>query len=163
MEELYVKQKMFSMSGKFTVKDIDQKDVYRVAGSFMQVPKTYTIEDSVGHEVAIITKKLFSFLPTFYVDVAGQEQVTIQKQFTFLKARYTIHAAGMEVSGNWWDMDFEVLQHGEVVGRVAKKWFEWGDSYRIQVVKEEMETLMVALVVAIDCVQSDQSAATSVM
>lgn len=163
MKELYMKQKMFSMSGKFAVKDSNEDDVYRVEGSFMQVPKTYTILDLPGHEVAVITKKIFSFLPTFFVDVAGQELVTIQKQFTFLKARYTIQAAGIEVSGNWWDMDFEVLQYGEVVGRVEKKWFEFGDSYRIQVVNEEMETLLVALVVAIDCVQADQSGAATVM
>ncbi len=158
MKALYMKQEIFSMRGKFMVKDADGNDVYQVGGSFMQVPKTYRIEDAQRNEVATITKKLFSFLPTFFVDVVGQEQVTIQKEFTFLKAKYTIQAESLEVRGNWWDMDFEVLQHGEVVGIVEKKWFQWGDSYRIQVLNEEIETLLVALVVAIDCVQADQSA-----
>lgn len=46
------------------------------------------------------------------MDVHGHETMTIKKQFSFLKARYTIDAAGIEVQGNWWDMDFEVYQNG---------------------------------------------------
>ncbi|EGQ22364.1 hypothetical protein HMPREF9372_2964, partial [Sporosarcina newyorkensis 2681] len=51
------KQKVFSMSGKFTVKDQTEKDVYYVEGSFMKVPKTYSIKNSEMNEVALITKK----------------------------------------------------------------------------------------------------------
>ncbi|NQD67060.1 hypothetical protein HP456_14180, partial [Bacillus haikouensis] len=41
------------------------------------------------------------------------------------------------------------------------KWFSWGDSYRVQVLDEEMETIVIALVIAIDCVKADESAASS--
>lgn len=161
MKELYIKQKVFSLSGKFTVKDQQERDVYFVEGSFMQIPKTYSIRNTAKEEVALITKKLFSFLPKFFVEVKGQEVVTITKEFSFFKARYTIDAAGIEVEGNWWDMNFQVYQHGEVVGKVSKEWFTWGDSYKVQVLKEEMETIMIALVVAIDCVKADQAAAST--
>ena len=163
LKELYMKQKIMSLSGKFTVKDENAKDVYQVSGSFMQVPKVYAIENDSGSEVALITKKIFSFLPTFFVEVEGQPEVTIQKEFTFFKARYSIQAEGIEVVGNWWDLNFDVIQHGEVVGHVDKKWLEWGDSYRIQVFKEDMETLLVALVVAIDCVQADQNSSSAAL
>ena len=56
-------------------------------------------------------------------------------------------------------MDFEVLQHGKVVGQVSKVWFTMGDSYKVQISNEEMENLIIALVVAIDCVKADQTAA----
>ena len=161
MKELYIKQNVFSLSGKFTVKDQQERDVYFVEGSFMQIPKTYSIRNPAKEEVALITKKLFSFLPKFFVEVKGQEVVTITKEFSFFKARYTIDAAGIEVEGNWWDMNFQVYQHGEVVGKVSKEWFTWGDSYKVQVLKEEMETIMIALVVAIDCVKADQAAAST--
>lgn len=58
-------------------------------------------------------------------------------------------------------MNFQVLQHGEVVGSVSKEWFTWGDSYKVQIINEEMETIIIALVVAIDCVKADQSAAAN--
>lgn len=161
MKELYIKQKVFSLSGKFTVKDQQERDVYYVEGSFMQIPKTFSIMNTAREEVALITKKTFSFLPTFFVEVNGRELLTIKKEFSFFKAHYTIDAAGIEVNGNWWDMDFEVFKHGEVIGRVSKEWFTWGDSYQVQVLDEEMEAIMIALVVAIDCVKADEAAASS--
>lgn len=163
MKELYIKQKVFSLSGKFTVKDQQENDVYFVEGSFMRVPKTFSIHNNTGSEVALITKKVFSFLPKFMVEVDGREVLTIKKEFSFFKARYTIDAAGIEVHGNWWDMNFEVYQHGEVAGKVSKEWFTWGDSYKVQVWNEEMETIILALVIAIDCVKADQAAASSVV
>ncbi|MDQ0230895.1 LURP-one-related/scramblase family protein [Metabacillus malikii] len=161
MKQFYMKQKIFSLTGKFTVKDQEGNDVYLVDGSLLRIPKTFSIKDTAGSEVALITKKIFSFLPKFFIEVNGHELLTIKKEFTFFKARYSIDAAGVEVQGNWWDMDFKVLQHGEVVGKVNKEWFSWGDSYKVQIVKDEMEQLMIALVVAIDCVKADQAAAAS--
>ena len=161
MKQFYIKQKVFSLSGKFTVKDEQEKDVYYVEGSFMQIPKTFSILNTKRDEVALITKKVFSFLPKFFVEVNGREVLTIKKEFSFLKAHYTIDSAGIEVHGNWWDMDFQVLQHGELVGKVSKEWFTWGDSYKVQVLNDEMEAIMIALVVAIDCVKADHAAASS--
>ena len=158
MRQLYIKQKVFSLSGKFSVKDQEENEVYFVEGSFMQIPKTFSIMDVACQEVAMITKKTFSFLPTFFVEVHGQEMVTIKKEFSFLKARYSIDVAGIEVQGNWWDMDFEVYRNGELIGAVSKKWFTWGDSYQLIIVEDEMEPLLVSLVVAIDCAKAAQSA-----
>lgn len=161
MKQLYIKQKVFSFGGKFTVKNQQEQDVYFVEGSFMQIPKTFSIMNGARDEVALITKKVFSFLPTFFVEVDGREVLTIKKEFSFFKARYTIDAGGITVHGNWWDMDFEVLQNGEVVGKVSKEWFTWGDSYKVEIVDDKMEKMMIALVVAIDCVKADQAAASS--
>ncbi|WP_034761668.1 LURP-one-related/scramblase family protein [Rossellomorea vietnamensis] len=157
MKQLYIKQKVFSLSEKFTVKDQDEKDVYYVEGSFMKVPKTFTIMNQDRDEVALITKKVLSFLPTFFVEVNGEEVVTIKKVLSFLKAKYSIDSADIEVEGNWMDMNFQVLHQGRVVGEVGKEWFSWGDSYRLQILEEEMETVILAIVIAIDCVKADQA------
>ncbi|WP_144513697.1 LURP-one-related/scramblase family protein [Bacillus sp. FJAT-22090] len=161
MKLLYIKQKVFSLSGKFTVKDQQEKDVYYVEGSFMKIPKTFSIMNETRDEVALITKKVFSFLPKFFVEVNGREVLTIKKEFSLFKARYTIDAADIKVNGNWWDMNFQVLQHGVVIGKVTKEWFTWGDSYKVQIENEEMEAIIIAFVVAIDCVKADQAAASS--
>lgn len=158
MKKLYVKQKMMSLSGKFSVTDEADNEVYFVEGSFMKIPKHFSMMNSAGQQVAEITKKPISFLPTFYVDVVGQETMTIQKEFSFFRANYRIDAAGVEVRGNWWDMDFEVYQNGSLIGAVNKKWFTFRDRYEIQIANEEMEALMVSLVISIDCVKAAQNA-----
>lgn len=161
MKKLYVKQKMMSLSGKFSVTDEAENELYFIEGSFMKIPKRFSLKDVTGQEVALITKKPISFLPTFYVDVVGQETMTIQKAFSFFRANYTIDAAGVEVRGNWWDMEFEVYQNGALIGSVNKKWFTWSDRYEIQIADEELEALMVALVISIDCVKAAQTNAAN--
>lgn len=161
MKQLYIKQKVFSLSEKFSIKDEQERDVYFVEGSFLKIPKTFSVLDAEQQEIALITKKTFSFRPTFFVEVDGQEAVTIKKEFTFLKPRYAIEAAGIEVQGNWWEMTFDILRQGEVIGSVSKEWFSWGDSYLVQVLDEGLEHLVISLVVAIDCVKADQAAAAS--
>jgi uncharacterized protein YxjI len=137
-----------------------ESSLYKAEG-IKQIPKTFSIMNTTRDEVALVTKKVFSFLPKFFVEVNGREVLTIKKEFSFFKARYTIDAAGIEVHGNWWDMDFQVLQHGEVVGKVSKELFTWGDSNKVQIKDEGMETIMIALVVAIDCVKADHAASSS--
>lgn len=66
MKELFIKQKVFSLSGKFTVIDQEENDMYYVEGSFMQFPKTFSIMNTTRDEVALITKKILSFLPKFF-------------------------------------------------------------------------------------------------
>ncbi|WP_214848547.1 LURP-one-related family protein [Exiguobacterium sp. s193] len=159
MHTLYMKQKVFSLRGRFSIQDQQEQDVYLVEGSFMQIPKTFSISSVDGEEVALITKKVFSLLPKFFVEVDG-ETLTIEKSFTFFKDRYTIDAADLEIDGDWWDMDFQIKRHGEVVGSVEKKWFTFGDSYEIQVFAPDVEKVLIALVVAIDCVKEDEEASS---
>ncbi len=107
-----------SFNDKFTIKDEQENDAYYVEGSFMKIPKTFSILNTAGAEVvALITKKVISFLPKFNVEVNGQEVLTINIEFSLFKPRYSIDAAGIEVQGDWWDMNFEVLQHGAIATR----------------------------------------------
>ena len=158
MKRLYMKQNLFSLSGKFSVKDLNEQDVYFVEGSFLQIPKTFTILNTSRQEVAHITKKVFSLLPKFFVEVNGQEVLTIKKQFSLFKGRYTVEDTDIDMRGNWWDMDFTVYRKGQQIGEVHKKWLSWGDSYEVSIHDEAYETLIIALVVAIDCVKADDAA-----
>ncbi|OAN12737.1 LURP-one-related/scramblase family protein [Exiguobacterium undae] len=160
MHTLYMKQKALSLRGRFSIKNEQEQDRYLVEGSFMKIPKSFSITTTDGEEIATITKKTFSLRPKFFVEVEGQT-MTIEKEFSLFKARYTIDAAGIEIDGNWWDMDFQVKRQGEVVGQVEKKWLSFGDSYEIQVIDAAMETILIALVVAIDCVKADDAANAS--
>lgn len=161
MKRLYMKQHLFSLSGKFSVKDLNEQDVYFVEGSFLQIPKTFTILNTSRQEIAHITKKVFSLLPKFFVEVDGREILTIKKEFSLFKGRYTIENTDIDMRGDWWDMDFTIYRQGEKIGEVHKKWLSWGDSYEVTIYNESLETIIIALVVAIDCVKSDDSAAAS--
>jgi uncharacterized protein YxjI len=161
MKTLYVKQKLFSLGEKFTVMDQAEQPCYFVEGSFMKIPKSFTITNTAGHEIAEITKKIFSFLPKFYVNSNGREIAMIEKEFSFFKARYNIYAAGLEVEGNWWDMDFSVSRGGQTIASIKKEWFKIADTYTISILDEQYEELIIALVIAIDCVKADERSSHS--
>ena len=106
-------------------------------------------------------KKVFSLLPKFFVEVHGQEAIVLENHFTFFKARYSISAEGIDVDGNWWDMDFVVNRNGKRIAEIHKKWISWGDTYEVVIYEEDLDDLIIALVVAIDRVKADDAAASS--
>lgn len=161
MKNLFIKQKLFSLGGKYTVMNESQQPCYFVEGSFFKIPKSFAIMNTSGQEIAEITKKMFSFLPKFYVTSRGREIAMIEKEFSLFKARYRIHAAGLEVQGNWWDMDFSVEKGGVTIANIKKEWFKIADTYTISIFEEQYEELVIALVIAIDCVKADEDAARS--
>ncbi len=161
MRKLYIKQKIFSIGEKFTVTDENQRPCYHVEGSFFQIPKEFRITDEKGDEIGRITRKVFSLLPKFFVEIDGQEMITLTKELTFFKAHYSIDAQGIDVQGNWWDMDFEVYAHGRQVAVINKRWFSWGDTYEVTILDDSLEHLIVSLVIAIDAVKADQAAANN--
>lgn len=161
MSRLYMKQKVFSLGERFTVKDENQDDKYFIRGSIFSIPKNFEIIDANDHHVAKITKKILSWLPRFYVEVGGQDILTISKEFTFFKDRYRIDSSDIQVRGDWWDKHFEVYRHNRKIAHVNEKWFTWGDTFEIDVFDEEFEHIVIALVVAIDFVKSSQRAAAS--
>jgi len=87
MKKLYIKQKVFSIGEKFTVMDEQQNPRYYMEGSFMQIPKRFKILDEQRQPVAEITKKVFSLLPKFFVEVHGKEAIVLSKQLTFFRAK----------------------------------------------------------------------------
>lgn len=157
MRQLYIKQKVFSLGEQFTVYDHAERPQYFVKGSFMEIPKNFTIYNKQEQEIAKITKKIWSMMPKFYVDIRHNSQIMIEKEFTFFKARYNIFAEDITVDGDWWDMDFKILHRGKPIASVAKRWFTWGDTYEVSILNEKMEELIISLVIAIDCVKRDES------
>lgn len=75
MKKLYIKQKVFSIGEKFTVVDEDQRLHYSVKGSFMKIPKTFSVENEQGKEVSRITKKTISLLPKFLSRLMGKKRL----------------------------------------------------------------------------------------
>lgn len=161
MKKLYIKQKVFSIGEKFTVMDEQQKPRYFVEGSFMKIPKSFAIYDERQQQIGEVTKKVFSLLPKFFVEVHGEEAIVLEKEFTLFKARYSIHAQGIEIQGNWWDMDFVVNRQGRQIAEIHKRWISWGDTYEVTVYEEDLEDLVICLVIAIDRVKADDGAAAS--
>lgn len=97
-------------------------------------------------------------MPQFTVTIDGYSDIVIKKELTLFKARYHIEVEGISVQGNWWDMDFEVVKDGLQIAEIHKRWVSFGDTYEVTIQDERYEKMIIALVVAIDCVKADDDA-----
>ena len=153
MKKLYMKQKVFAIVDRFTVKNEAEEDCYQVEGDFVLIRgKRLHIRDMMGNELALVKQKLIVLLPQFLVFVNGNQVATINKKFTLFKPRYVIDGLGWEVNGSFWEHDYTISDSkGEIV-RIHKAWISWGDSYELSIRDDVDETLVLAVVLAIDCV-----------
>ena len=150
--KLYIKQKVFSWSDRFTVKDIHGEDRYYVEGELFSWGKKLHVYDMSGNEVAFIQQKVFSFLPRYFVYVNGSEVAEIVKEFTFFFPRYSIAGLGWDIEGSFMAHDYQITQNGQPIVTISKEWMTWGDSYELDITDPRDEIVALAVVLTIDAV-----------
>ncbi|MBP1042694.1 LURP-one-related family protein [Vagococcus sp. BWB3-3] len=162
MQKLYMKQKVFSLRDRFTIKDERGSDVYFVSGSIFSFAKKLYIHNRQDQEVARIEQQLLKLLPKFSLLIDNQEVAVIKKEFTFFKQKYDIEGTDIKAEGDFLAMTFSLTRHGKTIATVQKAWFSWGDSYEISISKQEDELIVLGLVLAIDFIShNDDSSASS--
>ncbi len=155
--KLYIKQKVFSWKDRFTVKDDSGVDRYFVEGELFSWGKKLHVLNAFGNEVAFIQQKLWSFMPRYEVYINGRLIAEIKKEITFFKPRYSIEGLNWSVEGDFWDHQYQIIQSGRTVVSIQKEWFTWGDSYALDIASPQDEIYALAVVLAIDCVNEQQS------
>ena len=160
--KLYMRQKVFSWVDKFTVKDENGQDQYRVEGEFFSFGKKLHVYDGAGREAAYIQQKVFTLLPRFFVFVNGRQVAEINKQFTFLRSKYSVEGLGWEINGSFMAHDYEITQSGRTVATIHKAWMTWGDCYELDIADARDEIIALAVVLAIDCVMAADNASPNI-
>ena len=159
--KLYMKQKVFSWTDRFTIKDEEGQDRYFVEGEFLTLSKKLHIFDGSHHEVAFIRQKLLSLLPRYFVEIDGQEVCQIVKRFTLFTPKYELEGIGWNVQGDFWAHEYSVYDGGKTIMHLSKHWFTWGDSYELDIADPKDELLCLSIVLAIDAVISQARTVTS--
>ena len=110
-----------------------------------------------GRELAMVQQKLLALMPKFFVLKNGEQVAEIKKKMALFKAKYLVEGPGWEVKGSILDHDYTIMDGDREVVRLHKAWLSWGDSYEIDISDGTDETLALAVVLAIDCVQAAQA------
>ena len=160
---LYMKQKVFSMKDRFTIKNEAGEDVYTVEGKFISLGKKLHILDLNGEEVAFVKQELLTFLPKFTVLQHDEPVAQIQKKMSFLKPKYVVTGLDWTIEGDVFAHDYTVFAGEQPIVTIHKKWMAWGDTYELDVAEGADVPLTVAVVLAIDAVMdaAETAAASS--
>lgn len=157
MTKLYIKEHVFTLGDKFTVKDEYGNDKYFVEGEVFTLGKKLHIYDTNRNEVAFIEQQLLTFLPRYNVFCNGEQVAEIKKEFSFIFPVYNISGPDWHIEGDFTAHDYTITQDGTPIVSINKEWMTWGDSYELNITNNSDEILALAVVIAIDCVTENNS------
>lgn len=150
--KLYIKQKVFSFRDRFTVKDEYGEDKYYVEGEILSLGKKLRIYDMDGNELAFVRERLLAFMPKFTIEINGSEIAEIIKRFTFLRPKYYVDGLGWDVEGDFFSHNYDITDGNKTIVSIHKQFMAWGDTFEIDVQKDNDEIIALAVVLAIDAV-----------
>ena len=150
--KLYIKQKVFSWADRFTIKDEMGNDRYFVEGEIFSWGHKLHVYNMQNEEIAFIKQKLMTWMPRFEVYINGVLQVTVVKKFTLFHQQYVLEGTDWLVDGDFLSHIYTITSGMQTIASIIKAWFSWGDSYELTIADSFNEVLVVASVLAIDCV-----------
>ena len=155
--KFYIRQKIFSIGDKFTIKDASGDDVFNVDGKIFSMGNKLKIYDMGGNEIVYIEQKLFKLLPEYSIDLNGTYAAKVKKEFTFFSNRFNIDSnmGNYEIEGDFLAHDFSIMKNSSTIAEINKKWVAWGDTYEIEINEQENYAFILALVIVIDKVLHD--------
>ncbi len=148
----YVKQKVFSIRDNFTIKDYSQNDVFQVQGKFMSLSNKLELLNMDGSQVLNSKKKLFRFLPLYYIYSNHNEEIAEIKRKLSFKPKFEVRVGQEEyqVEGSVFAHTFTIKKDDVEVASIIKKVFSFGDSYEIDILEESQKELFLFIVIIID-------------
>jgi len=158
-----IKQKVFSFKDRFSVTDISGNTIYQVEGKLLSIGHKLTLSNMHGAEIAHITQKVLSLLPKYFITLQDGTECELKKHFTFLKSSYTLITDNGEwtIKGDFTDHEYVMSCNGQTIATVSQKWFSWGDTYLLDVVDDDKAITALCIMIAIDCINSDEMTAMS--
>lgn len=151
--KFYIKQKVFTFKDKFTVMDERQNIKYEVRGKFMSMKNKLELTDQNGDTLLRSERKVFSFLPTYYVYDSRNQDIAMVKRVFGIKPKFNLRILHDDyyVDGSLFGHNFGIYDnHQNLVASISKKIISWGDTYEIDIVDENNIELLLFLVIIID-------------
>lgn len=155
MKKLYIQQKVFKITDHYPILDEDQKRVYQVDQDFKLIGHTVHVSDDRGQEVFLVEKELLTLLPKFKVSFADGKAVFLKSKFTLFKKEINVEGEGLSLSmkGDFFDFNFSLYDQDTLIGSIQKVFLSWGDTYELTIVDESQQDLIVAMMIAVDCIK----------
>jgi uncharacterized protein YxjI len=154
--KLYIKQKVFALKARFNVKDESGADRFSVEGDFFSLKSKLHIYDMTGSEVAVVYRRLMTFLPRFVVEIGGVQAAEIVKEFSFFIPKYHLEGTALRLEGDLMAHQYMLGDGTRTVMSLSKEWFTWGDSYLLDIENPADEILALSIALAVDCVLAAQ-------
>ena len=158
-----IKQKIFSLTDSFSIEDENGHNAYSVSGKLFSLSSSQTLSDATGTVLLKIKRKYITIMPACrLLNNDGSEWLIKKKFWPFWTNRFTISTPeGMlEMSGNFWQHEYQIRQQDQLLASISKKWFSWSDSYGVDIYAPQWTAQLLAAVIVIDRIQHSEKNST---
>ena len=149
--KLYYKQKVFSLRQRSEIMDEFGNVLFKAVGE-ISIGRRMHIYDNNDNELAFIQQRLLRLMPRFSVYIGSNHVADIVRNFTLFSHDYRIEGLGWSVSGDWFAHDYTIRYGKRYIASIHKQWMSWGDSYEVDIADGEDCVMVLAVIIAIDCV-----------
>jgi uncharacterized protein YxjI len=152
-----IKQKFFSLSDSFSIKDEAGSDIYKAKRQILSFGKKLRIFDLADNELCYIEQKLFKFMPEYDIYINSRHIANIKKKFALLKNDFIITSPENDfyVEGNFIGYDFRIKKENMTVASISKKFLSLTDTYSVDIDDGQDQMTILALAIVIDMVCHD--------
>lgn len=144
-----ITQKNLSLREVFVVKDKNlNEDKYFAKGSLLSDGRDYRLEGTAGQAVALIKRKLFTFMPDYLISISGVPSVSVRRAASIQKA-YEIVGLDWRILVDSLGCSYQVVdENGDLIMRFEKIFN--GDTFELDILNPDHEIYCICLAL---CVQ----------
>ena len=148
--KMLFKQRFFSWLDSYDIYGEDGRTLYTVKGK-MAWGHCLEVYDASGAHIATLKEEVLTWMPRFRMYLGGVHVGDIKKEFTFFKPSFVLECKGWKVAGNFLEWDYEITEdNGSAIAWVSKQFFNFTDTYSIEVANQEHALMSLMIVLAID-------------
>ena len=153
-----IKNKFFSLGDGSTVKDENDRDLFKVKGSFLSLTRKKYVCTLSKQPLFIVRNKLINLLlpKVFIFDAQGNKLMTLKKRgyFSFKQNFEIIPEPGLgyafSIDGDIIGRHYDILENGIPVAHVRRNYNLIKDSFWLETDMEEKAPFFIAFVIAMD-------------
>jgi uncharacterized protein YxjI len=146
-----IREKIFSFSDDFTIKDMEDNDIFIVKGKVFSIGDKLKLLDMQGNELVYIEQEPFRLLAKYNIYLNGNHAAVVKRKFS-LVPKFIIESSmgNYTIDGNIFGFNFTIYKDGRNVATVSKKILAFSDSYVVDIVDNENHPFILAFVIIID-------------
>ncbi|MEM9658083.1 MAG: LURP-one-related family protein, partial [Planctomycetota bacterium] len=155
-----IKEQFWSWGDDFYIFNENQEKVFFVDGQAFSWGDKLSFQDLAGNELAFISQRMLSWMPTYEIRRDGALFAQVKKEFSWFKKRFTLDVPGPNdyaIEGSFWLHDYHFTRSGRNVATVSKAIWAWSDSYGIEIAEGEDDVAILCAAIVIDQVLHDES------
>ena len=148
--KLLFKQRFFSWFDSYDIFSETGETVFTVEGKLSWGHKLHILNRH-GKHIATVKQVVLTWLPKFELYEGDRYIGSINKKLTFLKSQYEIDFNRWNVTGNFLEWDYNIVNSsGQTVATVSKEIFNFTDIYTIDTINDSDALYALMVTLAID-------------